>query len=651
MKIRPKLDAETQSYFDAAVGSLARWDGSELELQRLRSTWTDHASRLRSGPELEAILRVLADLVAQGWKLETAESGAAALHQPNPENQAAAERDRVRAQEELKRVEQLRVDSVRRFISSMERRQLRGTSFTSIFSLMRDGRELAAAVRSGVGKQVIRPYIQEVVPDEACEHTGLKLSDIWRYFRHTWSNQYTSVPGRSMSFLVRDASAPKHPIIGIFALSSAVVQIGIRDTHLGWHPDTVLDRLEEEAEAEVVVVLRDVVTRGINEELYTDDLVSLGLMESRKEFRSPTHELIESLREAAATAKQQHERSPDLSLKKSSAGVDDEFWRRRAETSLYRYKRLLQLAEFLEARLVLGRHLSEEPSEDEIRSLLADKAGVKTLRRLIRRAKAERVGISLADLSVCGAVPPYNHLFGGKLVAMLAASPQVVRTYADRYADASSEIASAMAGRSIVRPPQLVFIGTTSLYGLALNQYTRVAIPCKPLGGTGRIRYRKLGYSQAYGTSHYGRETVKALARASERLHGQQRVNHIFGEGTSPKMRMIREGLESVGLPADLLLQHGRQRVVYGVELSHNTSEYLLGLRDTPAYKFSLDHPTKASNRIGEHWWERWVHPRLGKPGLLERVEKETLRHPIRHGARVVLPHKHVDHAELFEGL
>jgi hypothetical protein len=28
--------------------------------------------------------------------------------------------------------------------------------------------------------------------------------DIWRYFRHTWTYQYTIVPGWTMMFLVRD---------------------------------------------------------------------------------------------------------------------------------------------------------------------------------------------------------------------------------------------------------------------------------------------------------------------------------------------------------------------------------------------------------------------------------------------------------------
>ena len=35
-----------------------------------------------------------------------------------------------------------------------------------------------------------------------CAHTGLDLQDIWRYFRHTWSNQYTSVPGSMIGRLI-----------------------------------------------------------------------------------------------------------------------------------------------------------------------------------------------------------------------------------------------------------------------------------------------------------------------------------------------------------------------------------------------------------------------------------------------------------------
>jgi hypothetical protein len=35
----------------------------------------------------------------------------------------------------------------------------------------------------------------------------------------------------------------------------------------------------------------------------------------------------------------------------------------------------------------------------------------------------------MADITVCGAVQPYNAVLGGKLVAMLSASPEVVQAY------------------------------------------------------------------------------------------------------------------------------------------------------------------------------------------------------------------------------
>jgi hypothetical protein len=123
----------------------------------------------------------------------------------------------------------------------MERRRVHDGRFVSIFSLMRDGRELAsalqmarAALTNGTTKPldaIIAPYLQVAATGERCAFTGLLLQDIWRYFRHTWSNQYTSVPGRTMMFLVRDAAASHHPVIGIAALSSPIVQIRERDEY------------------------------------------------------------------------------------------------------------------------------------------------------------------------------------------------------------------------------------------------------------------------------------------------------------------------------------------------------------------------------------------------------------------------------------
>src|SRR5262249_54926837 len=121
----------------------------------------------------------------------------------------------------------------------------------SIYGLLRDGRELAASLRkiralaggerAAALRDVVDPYLQFVESENRCEHTDLKLQDIWRYFRHTWTNQYVSTPGRTIAFIVRDRARQYHPVIGIGALGSPIVQICERDVWIGWHPEAFIE--------------------------------------------------------------------------------------------------------------------------------------------------------------------------------------------------------------------------------------------------------------------------------------------------------------------------------------------------------------------------------------------------------------------------
>ena len=144
------------------------------------------------------------------------------------------------------------------------------------------------------------------------------------------------------------------------------------------------------------------------------------------------------------------------------------------------------------------------------------------------------------DIIVCGAIPPYNELLGGKLVAMLMASPQVIHDYARRYSGQASEIASRLAGRAVVRSADLVFLGTTSLYHVGSSQYERIRIPGPR---SGEITYRSLGYTEGYGSAALTSETTDVLRDVAIQSLGMRRVNNIFGEGVSPRLRMVREGL------------------------------------------------------------------------------------------------------------
>ena len=96
-------------------------------------------------------------------------------------------------------------------------------------------------------RKVVDPYLQFVDADAVCDQTGLRLADLWRYFRHTWATSYTNAPGRKFWILVRDRAMKFHPVIGIAAFGNAVVQLGPRDEWIGWMPKPFLSRLKQEA--------------------------------------------------------------------------------------------------------------------------------------------------------------------------------------------------------------------------------------------------------------------------------------------------------------------------------------------------------------------------------------------------------------------
>ncbi|MGB4872300.1 MAG: Druantia anti-phage system protein DruA, partial [Candidatus Promineifilaceae bacterium] len=86
--------------------------------------------------------------------------------------------------------------------------------------------------------------------------------------------------------------------------------------------------------------------------------------------------------------------------------------------------------------------------------------GQMAVRTALHAEKSRYVGTSILEVNVCGAIPPYNHLLGGKLVALLMLSPRVVADYRQRYGGRESDIASRMKGEAVVKPAELVYVGT-----------------------------------------------------------------------------------------------------------------------------------------------------------------------------------------------
>jgi hypothetical protein len=588
---------------------------------------------------LAAATLVLHDLVEQGWAVEVAPDRTLTVRAPDIASDPVEEKARVRKQELLKREEQLSTPSVRRFIRGMERPREHNGHFVSVFDLMRDGRSLVAALRAAQDsgsdlRSVVDPYVQVIgSPGERCPLTGLRLVDVWRYFRHTWANQYTSTPGRTMLVLVRDRAAEFHPVVGIAALGSAIVQISERDRWIGWRPEEFMEALERRPDVRTARWLMSRLEQGL-EEIHLDDLIADGLYWPRL-WKAPTSAAIDALLEEAAARRKRHHRF--VRRADFKAAKTDADWRKRAESDLFRSKRCLALAELLRAKRSLQPFLEPKPSGRALARALEDAHARRAIEGVLRRAKADAVGTEIADLTVCGAVPPYGNLLGGKLVSMLAVSPTIVRAYHERYRGHASEIASSLAGRPIHRRSRLVFVGTTSLYGSGSSQYNRVRIPREILRGRSDVVFRELGKSRSFGTSHLSRSTVAALVRLAEQSRNGARVNSIFGEGVNPKLRKVRAGIDLLDWPSDDLLQHRRRRIVYGVPLVDNLLPYLLGMEREPKYVFSTSMRDDV-DAIAEFWRVRWLTDRSRSPEVTAAVARHRHSRPMRHGARVELP-------------
>jgi hypothetical protein len=657
--LRPPLrSAASRKSFIALAKTLSRAKHAQERDEKLNDTREAFiaATRATGYVDQQALLAaglVLADLAIQGWQLRTRRDVVQVCPPLRELEDRTAEKARIRRQELVKRDAQLRQPSVKTFLGQMERNRLFGGKFVSVFSLMRDGRELAEGLREARShrangwadslRKVVDPYIDFVKSETAsCPHTGFRLMDIWRYFRHTWSNQYTSVPGRSMLFLIRDRAVALQPVIGIGALCSPIMQLRERDEWIGWQPESFLEYVRANPTERLANWLEAVVDAAINE-IYVADFIEEQML-TVCELKTPTEDVIVRLQGDGVEHRDAHHRFARQREHKRSGSSTAEDWVERARSHLFRSKRALALATYLKVRFTLRESGKRPLTVERLATLAATPCGADAIRKVLRKAKADRVGICVADISVCGAVQPYNAILGGKLVAMLAASPEVASEYRHRYDNAESEIASAMAGRPIQRPPNLVLLGTTSLYGVGSSQYNRIRVPSERIGGTTgeELRYLELGHSEAFGTSQYADDTVEALTELAQQSTNGQRINSIFGEGGSPKLRKVRQGLDLLDMPSDVLLRHHRHRIVYGVSLIRNLREYLLGLDSEPEYLVPITSAATATAEISGWWRERWLRNRIESDEVLAEVERHTLVRPIRHGARVALiPDKH----------
>ena len=148
-------------------------DTAALSGIRRRSVDDAKHTRSDSAPDLIFCVNVLCDLVSQGWQLKTRKSRLYAKPPSTIDLDQMEEKARVRRAHLVERDAQLGQASVRAFVSEMERRRLWSGEWHSIFSLMRDGSELAEEL-SAAGRVTGAERISAL--ERVIEHTNSQPS-------------------------------------------------------------------------------------------------------------------------------------------------------------------------------------------------------------------------------------------------------------------------------------------------------------------------------------------------------------------------------------------------------------------------------------------------------------------------------------------
>ncbi|KGV74617.1 DUF4338 domain-containing protein [Burkholderia pseudomallei] len=200
--------------------------------------------------------------------------------------------------------------------------------------------------------------------------------------------------------------------------------------------------------------------------------------------------------------------------------------------------------------------------------------------------RAERL-VCLMDAYVLGAVPPYNALLGGKLVASLLRTRDVYDDFKSSYGGTTGII----SGRH--KQARLLAITTSSSMGRS-SVYNRLKL-------NGTTYFRPIGYTGGWGHFHIPDDLFEEMRDYLRSMQHDYADFHAFGQGPNWRLRTIRAALNALGFKQDML-KHGIQREVFLCEMAQNSLQILAGEQKRPNLRTLL-----TAEEVGQAAIERWM--------------------------------------------
>ncbi len=184
-----------------------------------------------------------------------------------------------------------------------------------------------------------------------------------------------------------------------------------------------------------------------------------------------------------------------------------------------------------------------------------------------------------------GAIPPYNQLLGGKMVAMSLTANELRRAYKKKYKNTET-----LMQKRIIEP-DLLFLTTTSAFGRS-SIYNRLKYD-------GEFVAESLGFTKGSGTFHIPQDLYVDIMKYLSKKGVN--VKTTFGNGPSRKIKLLDKAFSMLELGE--YTYHNIQREFFLFPLAKN-------LKNVIAKDVQPRYYNRKLNDLTEFWKERWCVPR-----------------------------------------
>ena len=204
-------------------------------------------------------------------------------------------------------------------------------------------------------------------------------------------------------------------------------------------------------------------------------------------------------------------------------------------------------------------------------------------------ARKDRL-VNILDAYVLGALPPYNFLLGGKMMACLVRSREIYSDFRNKYGATTGIISQKK------KKARLLYVTTSSSMGRS-SVYNRLKL-------NGFWYFQSIGYTEGWGHFHIPDKLFLELRDYLRKIKHPYADFHRFGQGPNWRLRTTRAALDSLGFKRGLL-RHGIHREVFICTLADNAKKILRTGNGKPDISSLL-----SVREVAELAIDRWVLPR-----------------------------------------